>query len=110
MKPNLDWLLNQRLSQVEKKDFTWFFSFENGGSVSIDSAWRLITNDGLIATSEDHGHPFGLPEPVDAGKRVMAAVQNKRVLNYSCTERVSDLIIHFENERMIWFENIAKSK
>ena len=107
MKPNLDWLRHQRLSQVEKKDYTWFFTFEGGGSVNIDSAWRLISADGIIVTSEDHGHPFGLPEPVDAGKRVIGAVQNKRVSDYLCSKPTSDLTILFEGEIQIQFLNMS---
>jgi hypothetical protein len=107
MKPNFDWLLNNRLSQVEKKDFTWFFTFESGGSVSIDSAWRLISTDGIIVTSEDHGHPFGLPEPVDAGNRVLTAVKNKHIVNYLCSKPTSDLTIAFEGEIQIQFLNMS---
>jgi hypothetical protein len=107
VRPNLDWLLRQRLFQVEKKDYTWFFTFDGGGSVNIDSAWRLISSNGIIVTSEDHGHPFGLPEPVDAGKRVIDAAQNTRVSTYLCDKPTSDLIILFENGIQIQFLNMS---
>ena len=107
MKPNFDWLLKRHLSQVEKKDFTWFFTFEGDSSINIDAAWRLISADEIIVTSEDHGHPFGLPEPVDAGKRVMDAVKNKRVSDYLCSKPTSDLTILFEGGIQIQFLNMS---
>jgi hypothetical protein len=103
MKPNFDWLLKQRLSQVEKKDFTWIFSFEAGGSVNTQSMWRLVTPSGIFVTSEDHEQLFGLPAPVDAGKRVMDTIQNKRISSYSCERPCSDLMISFEGGAQIQF-------
>jgi hypothetical protein len=107
MKPNFDWLINKRLSQVEKKDYTWFFTFENGGSVSIDSSWRLISTTGIIVTSEDHGQPFGLSAPVDAGEKVMTTVGNKLVVQCLCSAPTSDLTIIFEAEIQIQFLNMS---
>ena len=107
MKPNLDWLLNQRLSQVEKKDFTWFFNFEEGGSVGTESMWRLVTSSGIFVTSEDHEQLFGLPEPVDAGKRVMDTIKNRRVSTCLCETPCSDLIVSFEGGAQLQFLNTS---
>ena len=64
--PDLTWLVGLQLKAVEKKDYSWFFTFDDGGSIATESFWRLITIEGVAVTSEDHGHQFGLPAPVDA--------------------------------------------
>jgi hypothetical protein len=103
MKPHLDWLLNQRLSQVEKKDFSWFFTFAQSGSIATESFWRLITPERILVTSEDHGHLFGLKEPVDAAKCVMSTIENRMITHYSCPDICSDLILYFEDKIELQF-------
>ena len=103
MNPNLDWLLNQRLVKVEKKDFTWFFTFAEGGSIATESFWRLVTPERLAVASEDHGQLFGLKEPVDAAKLVMSAIEGKTIIDYSCSDACSDLILCFECKIQLQF-------
>ena len=107
MNPNLDWLLNQRLVKVEKKDFTWFFTFAEGGSIATESFWRLVTPERLAVASEDHGQLFGLKEPVDAAKLVMSAIEGKTIIDYSCSDACSDLILCFEGKIQLQFLNTS---
>jgi hypothetical protein len=73
-------LVGQTLRSVEKKDYSWFFVFADDISIVTESTWRLLSEDGIIVTSEDHGHQFGLPAPVDAAERVLAGVSRKAVV------------------------------
>jgi hypothetical protein len=93
--------------EVEKKDYTWFFVFSGPITLSIDSAWRLITKDGIVVTSDDHGQQFGLKEPVDAGERVMIATKQKKVFAYRIAERTSDLLLQFEDDVLLEFLNMS---
>ncbi|NOS69174.1 MAG: hypothetical protein HOP33_04510 [Verrucomicrobia bacterium] len=105
MNPTLDWLKGQSLINVEKKDFTWGFSFAQSGSIVTESFWRLVTIERLAVASEDHDQLFGLQEPVDAAKRVMALVGSKKIINYSYSEVCSDLILRFEDKKQLQFLN-----
>jgi hypothetical protein len=83
------------LISIEKKDFTWFFTFGNDLSIATEGHWRLLTFDRIHVTSEDHGHPFGLPEPVDAAERVRSTVNGLTITNVELDSRSGDLAIQF---------------
>lgn len=107
MSADLTWLVGKKLEKSEKKDYSWFFTFSEDGSIATESPWRLITNEGVRVTSEDHDQLFGLKEPVDATVRVLAATTGKKVLAYRVAERSSDLIVTFENGVHIEFLNLS---
>jgi hypothetical protein len=104
---HLDWLIDRRLVEVKKDDFTWVFMFETGAGINAQTFWRLIANSSIIVTSEDHDQIFGLPEKVDAGKRVIDMIQNKRISGYSCQKPCYDLIISFESGDQLEFFNTS---
>ena len=58
-------LLDKRLEQVVKDDFSWGFTFSGGLNLRVECLWRLLVSERVVITSEDHGQPFGLPAPVD---------------------------------------------
>ena len=96
-------LIGSYLVNVEKKDYTWFFCFSGSTTLSIESAWRVITKDGIFVSSEDHEHQFGLKEPVDASERAMSATTQKRVTQYRIAARTSDLLLEFEGDTLLEF-------
>ncbi len=96
MSVDLSWLIGKSLVKLTKEEFTWGFIFSEGGWVTIESAWRLFDSEKIIVTSADHGHPFGLPKPLDAVVRASAMIVGKMVTGYSIRERSSDLVIEFE--------------
>jgi hypothetical protein len=104
---HLAWLVGTNLSSVEKKDFSWFFIFSNGGSVVTESPWRLVTTKGIVVTSEDHGHLFGRKEPTDAAASVLTATRNKKVQAFQLSVRSSDLIVAFNGNIQIEFLNMS---
>lgn len=65
-------IIGHKLLSVEKIDYTWGFSFGDDVSVWTEAAWRLIIEDHIAVTSEDHGQLFGLREPVDAGSSLLS--------------------------------------
>jgi hypothetical protein len=89
-------LVGQRLQAIERFEFDeWIIRFSGGSTVQTGSAWRLIDRERVEVTSEDHGHPFGLPEPVDATVRVMASTRGREVTAVSIGARTGDLLIDF---------------
>jgi hypothetical protein len=63
--------------------------------IITESPWRFITAERVFVTSEDHGHPFGLPAPVDAAARVMSSTDDLRVSAASIHEWTGDLQVYF---------------
>lgn len=107
MSPNLTWLVGKRLKDAAKQDYTWSFTFFDGGWIGTESGWRLVTADGIAVTAEDHGHVFGLPSPVDAGARVQLAVEGKKIRAVRIADRTSDLILEFEEGVSLEFLNLS---
>ena len=103
----LGWLAGKYLTEVTTQDWTWFFDFSHGGSIVTESHWRLFSREGIIVTSEDHGHQFGLPAPVDAASRVTTLVKGQRVERFEVAELSSDLTLFFENGARLQFINLS---
>jgi len=106
-KPDMTWLIGRTIIEVEKSDYSWCFILDDGSRISTESAWRLVTAKGIVVTSEDHGHPFGLPVPVNAAERVTETVAQNPVSGFELRERTTDLVIHFANDASIEFMNIS---
>jgi len=58
-------LLGRILERVVKQEYAWEFTFSGGLMFRVDCLWRMLESGRIARTSEDHGHQFGLPEPVD---------------------------------------------
>ena len=107
MLPNLTWLVGKRLKEAAKQDYTWSFTFSDGGWICTESGWRLVTVDGIAVAADDHGHAFGLSSPVDAGARVHLAVGAKKIEAIRIADRTSDLILGFEGGVSLEFLNLS---
>lgn len=106
-KPDMTWLIGRTIKKVEKIDYSWFFVLDDGSSIGTESPWRLVTAQGIIVTSEDDGHPFGLPAPVNAADTVTNTVGLNPINRFELRERTSDLVLHFANDAAIEFLNLS---
>jgi len=88
---------------LEKRDYSWFFKFDQPLSISTESSWRFITPERIEVTSEDHGHPFGLSQPVDAIERVMSRLAGVQVQSVSCNPKTGDLCVFFGESLYLQF-------
>jgi hypothetical protein len=93
--PELAWLVGRTVTRIEKVDYTWFFKFDDDSSIATEGSWRLISVSRIAVTSEDHGHPFGLPAPVDAAQITMLEVGGKVIERFEVDERTGDLSLFF---------------
>lgn len=107
MKPDMTWLIGRTIKAVQKKDYSWFFYLDDGSGIGTESPWRLVTARGIVVTSEDDGHPFGLPAPVNAAERVTQTVVESPIKQFDLRDRTSDLVLHFANDAAIEFLNLS---
>ena len=64
---DLGWLVGRTLAEVNwTEQGSWQFGFGPDAGVRADCPWRVIRDGGIALSSEDHGHQYGLPAPVDA--------------------------------------------
>ncbi len=100
-------LLGRRLEQVVKHACMWQFAFSDAMNLNEVGLWRLLISGKLKFTSEDHGHQFGLPAPVDCIAELHRELGGVAVTD--CVARVgtTDLSISFGDNAML--EVIATS-
>jgi hypothetical protein len=106
-KPDMTWLIGRTIKNVEKVDYSWFFVLDDGSSIGTESPWRLVTVNGIVVTSEDHGHPFGLPVPVNAAERIIKTIAQCPVSRFELRNDTSDLVLHFVNDVLLEFLNLS---
>jgi hypothetical protein len=83
----------QHLLVAEKRDYTWFFGFSGSVSVCTDGPWRLV-EERVVITSDDDGHKFGLPAPVDAAS-ALSMIVGRSVDAVAIDAASGDLTISF---------------
>ena len=55
-----------------------WFELLGGGSVRVDTLWRIVAGGRIQASSSDPGQRFGLPKPVDSAVRAAQVLSNIR--------------------------------
>jgi hypothetical protein len=96
-------LVGNELVSVETLDHSWFVRFGAGITVATESLWRLIADGRIVVTSEDHGHQFGLPGPVDAAVALLSSVRGRRVTAAGIAPSSGDLTIDFGEGMQLQF-------
>lgn len=104
---DLKWVIRNRIKEIGKQDYTWFFAFDGGGSITTESTWRIITADGIRATSEDNGHEFGLSAPLDVVDVAKKIIGQQTIKQYALDPRTGDLSLHFEDNCELQFLNLS---
>lgn len=93
MIPYLKWMVGRSIQEIEKKDFTWFFRFDDGTVIATEDCWRLVSAGGIVVTSEDHEQQFGLNSPVNAADRVKSEMDGKTVAHVEVDRYTGDLTL-----------------
>ena len=96
-------LVGAQLVSVERLDHSWFLRFGTDITLATEALWRLIDDGHIVVTSEDHGHQFGLPEPVDATARLLSSLQGCIVTAASIAPSSGDLALDFGERTQLQF-------
>ena len=107
MKVELKWIIGQRIKEMGKQDYTWFFDFDGGGSITTETTWRLVTAEGIKATSEDHGHKFGLTTPLDSIDAIKKTVGQQTIEQYKLDPTTGDLFLIFGSKCELQFLSLS---
>lgn len=75
-------LFGHRLISVERMDRTWFFKFSGDITAATESLWRLLDNDRIVVTAEDHDRHFARPEGLDVAGIVLASTAGRRLFTF----------------------------
>lgn len=77
---------------------TWLVVFGDSLRISVECPWRLIHEDGIAVSSDDHRQQFGLPAPIDAAESATSLLAGLAVQRVDLREGTADLFIHFERD------------
>ncbi len=100
-------LQGAHLERIEKREYDWLFQFNTGCSISVESLWRLVSDDAIVVTSEDHAQKFGLPAPLDAGLVAAEKLGQESVARIQISAATSDLSLDFGRGRVLQFINTS---
>ena len=98
MKLDLSWMLGRAIAEVTFIAPTpWCFRLGEGGEIRTDSVWRIVDGGRIVLSSEDHGHQYGLPAPIDAEAVCRSLIANVRISRAEVREETRDIVIVFES-------------
>ncbi len=97
----LAWLVQRRLQSVLHRDHDWLFRFEDSAALIVSCLWRFIEEERIRLTSEDDGHQFGLPAPVDGAAELIRCVGNGKVDAVVLRRGTLDLELRFETGHVL---------
>lgn len=94
---DLSWMVGRVVREVTGfEGGCWRFVFEQWEYIQTYCLWRIVRDNRLILTSDDHGQQFGLPAPIDAGCKAMEAFASASVRAVVLREAMGDMLIEFE--------------
>jgi hypothetical protein len=88
-------LVGHRFQSLSRREYDWVFRFDHDASLRVECLWRLIQSSRIQFTSEDDGHQFGLPAPVDVTAEVRSRLASAIVQGVELRQGILDLELHF---------------
>jgi hypothetical protein len=57
-----EWMRGKRIDSVKVDEAqNWYFAFEDSGSINIFCPWRIVSQNRIVVSNDDHQQQFGLP-------------------------------------------------
>jgi Family of unknown function (DUF6188) len=91
----LAWMVGLEFQSITRREFDWVLLFGKESSLVVACLWRLVEDGHIRVTSEDDGHRFGLPAPVDAALEVNLRLTGASVAAVELRESILDMELRF---------------
>ena len=91
----LAWLVGHRFQSLTRREFDWLVAFDQDVEIVVTCLWRLIESGRIRFTSNDDGHQFGLPAPVNAAAEVNRRLAGAAVVRVGLRQGLLDLELQF---------------
>ena len=82
-------------ASIIRSNQNWCLAIGADFSLCTDSIWRLIGKKNIVVTSEDDGHQFGLPAPVDAAEKLNRLLTDKPLEQIELNAVTGDFSFYF---------------
>jgi hypothetical protein len=102
-----DRLKGRRLIGVDHREFDWAFGFAADAGISVNGPWRVLVEGSIRFASSDDGQKFGLPEPINGGKRTQDLLGQAIIKTVTLREGTGDLSIFFDNAAVLEIFNMS---
>ena len=94
----LEWLSGDHVIAVEVEEVgSWTWKFASGGKLQLYCPWRVLENEAIRISSEDHKQQYGLPAPIDAATEVASLLRGDIVTVANVAQKSGDIRIAFES-------------
>jgi hypothetical protein len=97
----LAWLAGHRFQSLARREYDWVVGFDKDASLVVSCLWRLVESGRIRFTSQDDGHWFGLPAPVDAVAEVSHRLVGAAVEAVELREGLLDLELRFSTGHLL---------
>lgn len=87
--------------RLARRDNDWVFEFGEDLGITAAALWRIRASNGLRLTSNDDGHQYGLPSPVDAEDWAKELLDGAVVQSVESDSSTADLTIRLSNDLSI---------
>ena len=77
---------------------SWSFDFGGKAGLTVQCPWRIVNKGGIVVSGKDHGHKFGLKEPVDVSRLALDMLSKRRVEMVVITHTTADLVVYFTDK------------
>jgi len=71
----------------------WYFDFADKIYITSSGFWRLLNSTRIVFVSLDHGHQFGLPQPLDLIEKVNTMLNGKKLTAIFVERETGDLTL-----------------
>lgn len=82
----------------DKDADSWHFYFADKIYVTSSGFWRLLESNKIIIVSLDHGHQFGLPQPVDLVIKITKHLTGKKLTKIRVDKDTADLTLTISDD------------
>jgi hypothetical protein len=92
-------MIGRRIAEIRLVEPTsWWFELLGGGSVRVDTLWRIVAGSRIHVSSSDHGQWFGLPKPFDSAAKAAEILSSSLVRQASFGRDTGDVLLGFDND------------
>ncbi|MEX2317732.1 MAG: DUF6188 family protein [Pirellulales bacterium] len=96
---DFSWMVGRKVASVTfHEPVLWHIIIGSDATIGVGCLWRIIEQNRIVLTSEDHLQKFGLPAPIDAAERATEFLSRITIQSVQLHEATADLVLDFTSE------------
>lgn len=95
---DVSWMVGRSVNVSTPNGHQWFFNLGDTSCISVECPWRLLLNEKIDVSSEDHNQKYGLLAPIDAAAKANKLLSGLSVVGAEIRHGTGDLLVNFEGD------------